>query len=163
MLFCDTIFHIWAPLHRLAKLDAPGSAPSGNLTVQICLKSEKSSSLSLYPVLGWQAVPSRVLAISPGAVPNGTCQRRTRCCAGDDQQFAKIFQFRPDFRSRTCRAARGPADVRHAQLAVRTCLILTNQGTGYFPRCCAERHLLTADAKLRLPPATIFHIWLILR
>lgn len=50
-----------------------------------------------------------------------------------DQQFANIFPFRTDFRLRTCHATRGPADVRHAQLAVRTGLILTNQGTVYVP------------------------------
>ena len=52
-----------------------------------------------------------------------------------DQQFAKIFPFRADFRSRTCRATRGPADVRRTQLTARTGLILTNQGTGCFTRC----------------------------
>ena len=51
-----------------------------------------------------------------------------------DQQFAKIFPFRADFRLRTCRASRGPADVRHAQLTAQTGLILTNQGTKHSTR-----------------------------
>ncbi len=72
-----------------------------------------------------------------------------RGCACVDQQFAKIFQFRTDFRSRTCRAARGPADVRHAQLTARNCLILTNQGTDYFPRCLSARHLPTTQQLAR--------------
>ena len=47
------------------------------------------------------------------------------------QQFAKIFPLCADFRLRTCRATRGPADVRHAQLAAQIGLILTNQGADY--------------------------------
>ena len=49
-----------------------------------------------------------------------------------DQQFAKFCQLCTDSRSRTCRAVRGPADVRHTQLAVQICLNLTNQGTERF-------------------------------
>ena len=50
-----------------------------------------------------------------------------------DQQFAKIFPVCTDFRLRTCRALRGPADVRYAQLTAQTGVILTNQGTDYSP------------------------------
>ena len=49
-----------------------------------------------------------------------------------DQQFAKFGISKADFRLRTCRTLCGPADVRHAQLAAQTGLILANQGTDYF-------------------------------
>ena len=54
-----------------------------------------------------------------------------------DQQFAKIFPFCTEFRLR-CRTACGPRNVRHAQLAAQTGLILTNQGTDYFTRCLGK-------------------------
>ena len=48
----DTIFHMLAPLHRLALDVSSRHAYAGNLTVQICLKSEKSSYPLFCPVLG---------------------------------------------------------------------------------------------------------------
>ena len=49
-----------------------------------------------------------------------------------DQPFAKFGISKADFRLRTCRATRGPADVRHAQLTALPILKFDKSGYWLF-------------------------------